>query len=50
MSLRMWRFWIFCDDNKTFSDALEELRIRISSGKSIGFEKDQFRETGTEQC
>lgn len=38
----MWRFGIFCDDDKTFSHALEELRI--SAGKSTGFEKDQFRE------
>lgn len=44
MLLRMWRFWLFCDDNKTFSHALEELRTRISAGKSVGFEKDWFRE------
>jgi len=44
MVLRMWIFWLFCDDNKTFSHALEELRTRISAGKSVGFEKDRFRE------
>lgn len=44
MSLRTWRFWIFYEGNKTFSHTLEELRTRISAGKSVGSEKDQFRE------